>query len=275
MPVKSTYVIDSLAAYQNALDANPVFGSRVVYRGQAFDSPLVPKLFRIERIPASAQTLRNLERELLREFENQARPFLENKPQTILEWIAIAQHHGLPTRLLDWTQNPLVALFFAVHPPTDRDGVVWLLRSKVPESVDFQSLDEIDERAHEGVLYFPPHISPRIAAQQGCFSFHKQPEEGARFVPLDEAPSLGDSVELLRKLTIPGDKKHGLLKELAKLGVDDFAVFPDLVGLARKLEWKIYNHEEETIECSSAKGLGCDPVENANPELGTEYSANA
>ena len=258
-------VIDSLAAFQRALDVNPVFGSRVVYRGQAFDSLLVPKLFRIERIPASAQNLRTLEKELLLDFQNQAAPFMQSKPETILEWIAIAQHHGLPTRLLDWTQNPLVALFFAADNPHNKDGVVWILKSQVPHSVDFQTLEEIDEGDHDGLLYFPPHISQRIASQQGCFTFHKQPAPGKRFKSLDKDKSLPPTAELLHKLVIPAEKKLPLRKELFQLGINDFTVFPDLVGLARKLEWKIYNHDEDTLECYEVKGTGVETPESAPP----------
>src|SRR5438876_5503354 len=61
---------------------------------------------------------------LLKEFKKSARPHLTIPPEDDWEWLATAQHHGLATRLLDWTANPLCALYFAVQPPEQMSDAV-------------------------------------------------------------------------------------------------------------------------------------------------------
>jgi hypothetical protein len=145
-------IIDSLEKFTRALHHTQLFGQRTVYRGQACDWPLIPKLYRLQHIPKSAKSLHDLEQDLMHNFENQAKPSLQSVPQNQLEWIALAQHHGLPTRLLDWTQSPVVALFFAVDysgpndPVLKSDGVVWMLRTDDVLSSLFQNLSDIDTR---------------------------------------------------------------------------------------------------------------------------------
>ena len=73
---------------------------------------LVPKIGRIKG--RSKTDLYNLEREMFEMFKVHAVPFLADRPANDWEWLALSRHHGLPTRLLDWTLNPMVAAFFAV-----------------------------------------------------------------------------------------------------------------------------------------------------------------
>ncbi|MDX2371082.1 MAG: FRG domain-containing protein [Colwellia sp.] len=102
------------------------------FRGQSdVEWDLVPSIARI-RNPKNAGEMylrdwEGVERFLIEEFTKKAAPFMDFTPKNKWELLVHAQHHGLPTRLLDWTTNPLKALFFAVEDSSkDRyDGVVY------------------------------------------------------------------------------------------------------------------------------------------------------
>ncbi|MGH7468207.1 MAG: FRG domain-containing protein [Longimicrobiales bacterium] len=87
--------------------------------------PLWPSLCRIAPV---ADTIRAAEQALITEFKRYALPYLKRAPRNDWQWLALAQHYGIPTRLLDWSSNPLAALFFAVADPTCTDSAVWSYR---------------------------------------------------------------------------------------------------------------------------------------------------
>jgi hypothetical protein len=164
--------------------------------------------------------LRNLERRLLAEFKRRALPWLSVfRPSSEWEWLMLAQHHGVPTRLLDWTTNPLVALFFACRGDWDSDGGVYVLPN-LPEL----ETDVVRDPFRVGVDYCirPPHISPRVAAQSAYFTVSKDPTK-----PLAEHPA--------RRIAVRAVTKRGLLRQIARYGINEASLFPDLDGLARDL----------------------------------------
>ena len=159
---------------------------------------------------------------LLEEFKKGARPLAPTPPQNQWEWLALAQHHGLATRLLDWTTNSLGALYFACEDQhSTADSVVWCYHhagetanpSKDPFSVKVVT------------SYWPPHVTQRITVQGGCFTAH--PPNSAR------SPNKwpGD----LRQLVISSASRHRIRRELAQLGITRSTLFPDLDGIAASI----------------------------------------
>jgi len=177
---------------------------------------LAPSLFRGKK-PAD---LVKQEKNLMWVFKTQARPHLASLPTSEVEWLVVAQHHGLPTRLLDWSLSPLVALFFAVQSGSKSDGAVYVHDKEVFKHEEDISLVGLKQVA----AFFPSHISPRISAQSGMFTVH----------PLDGKPFDDDD---LLKIVIPAAKKKKLLDKIVKFGVHHASMFPDLDGLSKFLRY--------------------------------------
>ena len=86
----------------------------ILYRGQAQDKTLLPKIARYS-VPDAEET----EREMLEDFKRRSLHLIDTHPGNSWDWLALAQHHGMATRLLDWTENPLIALWFSISSRQD------------------------------------------------------------------------------------------------------------------------------------------------------------
>jgi hypothetical protein len=193
----------------------------VIYRGmKSVDFPLIPKLGRVVP-PDSIGSREKNEQEILRLFKERAFQYLDFTPASDWDWLALGQQYGLPTRLLDWTDNPLVACFFAVDEPNDKDSVIYAYRNDSCIKVD-KHPDPFKYR--EVGKFIPRHLTPRITTQGGLFTVHPNPYE----------PFESDDMD---RIIIPSQFSSELKKTLNKYGVNQFSLFPGLDGLAAHIEW--------------------------------------
>ncbi len=298
--MSTPFSINSFEEYLSTVRNELPKGS-IYFRGQSKSAangyPLKPSIGRYKKLETLTAYAREVkEREVLGVFSNHLLTYVHHLPRNDWESLAIAQHHGLPTRFMDWTTNPLVALYFAARQTmTDDednpiDSAVYVLTSEpmrlnsrsrpktevikpvldsattlvIPSSGydAFGVVDAADEsdvgpitvagsatfttppepkekrteeelpiaspfEISENVIYDPPHVSPRIRAQDGVLLACHQPLE-----PLEES----DYLEII----ITHQAHDEIRRRLDQYGVFDKQLFPDLDGIAKWLKYRVF-----------------------------------
>jgi hypothetical protein len=293
--MSTPFEIESFEEYLQTI-RNELPTVRKYFRGQtklvAAGYELKPSIGRYDHLLSkSLIELDELECEVPEVFSNHLVTHLQHLPRNQWEALAIAQHHGLPTRFMDWTTNPLVALYFAVRETkTDDDdkpmnSAVYVLISDPPRYTGFSrkqrpavkpvkdlattpatihsgyeefGVEGIEPKEQEGatpttedssadepgtdtatppapspfeikenVIYHPPHISPRLRAQDSVLLACQQP-----FEALEER----DCLEII----IRHDAHDDIRRRLDQYGVFDRQLFPDLDGIAKWLRYRVF-----------------------------------
>ena len=184
------------------------------------------------------------EKALLHRFR---RHTYEERGRVLTEWEALflARHHGLPVRLLDWTTNPLVALYFACvcedEPTTN--GAIWTFE-RTYDVLEINVFEVASPFEIKGVRIVQPFYPTRkMTAQSGLFTIHGIPWEDLATV--ERSASLITDILKGQKWIVPKEAKQGILGELMRLGISARTLFPDLTGLAQGLlETEVFRKPE-------------------------------
>lgn len=200
-------------------------------------------------VPSLARNQSHLQAEnaVIKRFMQNATPHLQSQPQEEWEWMFLMQHYRAPTRLLDWTESALAALYFAVSEKKHlkKDGAVWCLDPIAlnkaanikfpfePEIPSFGRDKVMDSYQPTRVLESPSELNPvaimgprnttRMAAQLGTFTINHRLHS-----PIE---TIGNRSHVWRWI-IPGEAKKELLKELALLEFTELTLFPELEKVA-------------------------------------------
>jgi hypothetical protein len=248
------------------------FRSPFAFRGLGRDDlALSSTLVRLSDGRADAY---RLEQALLRNFRKYAHG-VRDRDDSLWSWLARGQHHGLPTRLLDWSYSPLVALHFATECPADfdRDGVVWCvnfvetnrrLPTRLRRMLDkeasetftidmlrvFPTLKAFDRLASDPFVAFvePPAVDRRILHQLALFSLMSSPSASLE-------RWLHAHPELCRKVRVPAHLKWEIRDNLDQSNVNERVLFPGLDGLSRWLT-RYYTPLEASRETAREASAG-------------------
>ena len=220
---------------------------------------LIPRIFRSFYGSEHYIKLRpDYELSIIEEFKQVAPALYPNIPgkDDYLEWLVLMQHHGVPTRLLDWTRSILIALYFAVKDFPEVDGEIWLLypdalnkKSNIPgmpinnnpylkylaEETYYgkgRSSDLVDRLKLSNVTKYPIAFFPtlnfiRMVVQSSVFTIHSFPEKGNHIEDI-----LKNERHLFRYI-IPAKFKQYLLQDLKALEIKNYRIFHNLDSLAK------------------------------------------
>lgn len=230
-----TESIASLPEYLQLIEERYTGNYSALFRGQRCDDwNLVPRIGRT-RFRKRFSSLLETEKDIFDEFERLSVPH-RNGLDVTSPWdrLALAQHHGLPTRLLDWTTNPMVALWFAVESPPERErnAAVWIFSA---EKSDYVTEGTDPFSPPKTLIFRPPHLDTRIISQSGWFTVHKYMKDKSKFIPLDNNKNQKTK---LRKLIIESRCFPALRDDLARCGITRSSLFPGLSGLCGHLLWQ-------------------------------------
>src|SRR4030067_1702614 len=252
-------LINNISEFTTFIEGN-INTNLLWYRGcNISKNNLIPSLYRHKEYSTIDQFL-DMESKIINKFKERSTPFLESSLSNDIEDLFLMQHFGVPTRLLDWTENPFIAMYFALtiksNPNnTTDDAIIWILNpinwnQTVLSHLSYKGGvisiydNEIggykpnDVMNSKPIAIYGKYNSPRIVAQRGVFTLF-----GRDTQPMEEIYKSGSfPPDCIIKLLVPSNKVDDMLKSIIKIGFSDSVVFPDLDGLSKEIK-RIFEYE--------------------------------
>lgn len=242
------YEVSSVPELIRALERDQKdYKGAIWFRGQGCKGwKLAPGYLRLKSPPSEST--------LLKRFKQSAAMLLDRDPKDSFDWLFLMQHYGLPTRLLDWSESPLVALYFAVEKHEKycgQDAALWCLRpSELNKRANIQddheeffipSFDDQELKNYSleilasgpkrtrllPIATIATRNNTRIQAQLGVFTIHHLDEVAVE--------DIGDTNHVV-KYTIPDAKRALILDQLRLLGFSKFTMFPELASIGENIK---------------------------------------
>jgi hypothetical protein len=248
------YRVFRLESWESFLNlvTNPPY-SHWAFRGERDERwPLYSSISRyLQNFGVSPQAWPEQEARILRIFKRKAHQFINKPPdaEDDFQWLALMQHHGAPTRLIDFTWSPYVAAFFALE-RTLMDGVVWAMnparidssRASKPVRMDPRVKGNFSRyflKGHHRFIWMgePSTMNRRLIAQSGTFAV-----PGVLNLPIEEMLSDADQENILSKIVLTHGVREVGMRELYRMNITFATLFPDLDGLAKSMGYELEFH---------------------------------
>lgn len=238
----------------------------LLFRGESkpYDSALTPSLIRKYKKGdfsvgdvSHGHSFKSIESNLLEEFKRHSQKILDSEkiPKNDIEWMILAQHYGMPTRLLDWTTNPMVALYFAIESHPDENGVIYSAIQEIAEYKEAKRISLVDGfMTLEGGKFHPfdfteiPQFQKMYADRYDMIApivFIRPKYTDERYsnqktvLACPETSEIEFSTVLRDGLTVPVAIKPRLRSYLRKIGIDSSYIYPGLTGVASMVTTQI------------------------------------
>ncbi|MFC5049059.1 FRG domain-containing protein [Rubritalea spongiae] len=222
------YIIESLEHFHKILRYTRHHnGIGYWFRGQANEEwKLLPKAGRTDFYLPEDKDLGRFNA-----WQDEAFPYISIQTDNKWEALAYAQHHGLATRLLDWTANPLVAAYFAVSAEPESNGIIYCYSPKKVVDIDTAKLNQ--SNLH-GCALITKALDGRMLNQKGLFTVHSPPNETIEAQIDENIPDIKNLCEL----HIPSSLKSEIRLQLSDYGITEHFIYPDVEGVSRHINYE-------------------------------------